>query len=202
MAKRSTRKPKLDPPWLAYTDLLSSTLLILSIVVVASVLAKLTNEKPPVIRLSDAKDYRFERGSFRVSKDFREKLISEELPKIDKAIQCYAIDTVEIIGHTDKSPNTGTSNMDKYPSLNKLSSAFQKVYAGSNTDLGLLRAVSVQTLLQEQIGDKYSGLQFRAYSASSLIDPDSKQGRDLDREKRRIEIRLTRRSEESTINRC
>jgi flagellar motor protein MotB len=202
MAKRSTRKPKLDPPWLAYTDLLSSTLLILSVVVVASVLAKLTNEKPPVIRLSDAKDYRFKRGSFEVSKDFREKLISEELPKIDKAIQCYAIDTVEIIGHTDKSPNTGMSNMDKYPSLNKLSSGFKKVYAGSNTDLGLLRAVSVRTLLQEQIGDKHLGLQFRAYSASSLIDPDSKQGGNLDREKRRIEIRLTRRSEESTINRC
>ena len=202
MAKRSTRKPKLDPPWLAYTDLLSSTLLILSVVVVASVLAKLTNEKPPVIRLSDAKDYRFERGSFKVSKDFREKLISEELPKIDKAIQCYAIDTVEIIGHTDKSPNSGMSNMDKYPSLNKLSSGFKKVYAGSNTDLGLLRAVSVRTLLQEQIGDKHLGLQFRAYSASSLIDPDSKQGGNLDREKRRIEIRLTRRSEESTINRC
>ena len=202
MAKRSTRKPKLDPPWLAYTDLLSSTLLILSVVVVASVLAKLTNEKPPVIRLSDAKDYRFERGSFKVSKDFREKLISEELPKIDKAIQCYAIDTVEIIGHTDKSPNSGLSNMDKYPSLNKLSSGFKKVYAGSNTDLGLLRAVSVRTLLQEQIGDKHLGLQFRAYSASSLIDPDSKQGKNLDREKRRIEIRLTRRSEESTINRC
>jgi flagellar motor protein MotB len=202
MAKRSTRKPKLDPPWLAYTDLLSSTLLVLSVVVVASVLAKLTNEKPPVIRLSDAKDYRFERGSFKVSKDFRDKLISEELPKIDKAIQCYAIDTVEIIGHTDKSPNTGMSNMDKYPSLNKLSSGFKKVYAGSNTDLGLLRAVSVQTLLQEKIGDKHQGLQFRAYSASSLIDPDSKQGSNLDREKRRIEIRLTRRSEESTINRC
>jgi len=202
MAKRSTRKPKLDPPWLAYTDLLSSTLLILSVVVVASVLAKLTNEKPPVIRLSDAKDYRFERGSFKVSKDFREKLISEELPKIDKAIQCYAIDTVEIIGHTDNSPNSGMSNMDKYPSLNKLSSGFKKVYAGSNTDLGLLRAVSVRTLLQEQIGDKHLGLQFRAYSASSLIDPDSKQGGNLDREKRRIEIRLTRRSEESTINRC
>lgn len=202
MTKRSTRKPKLDPPWLAYTDLLSSTLLILSVVVVASVLAKLTNEKPPVIRLSDAKDYRFERGSFKVSKDFREKLISEELPKIDKAIQCYAIDTVEIIGHTDKSPNSGMSNMDKYPSLNKLSSGFKKVYAGSNTDLGLLRAVSVRTLLQEQIGDKHLGLQFRAYSASSLIDPDSKQGGNLDREKRRIEIRLTRRSEESTINRC
>ena len=56
MARRTSRKPKLEAPWLAYTDLLSSTLLILSVVVVASVLARLTNEKPPVIRLSDAKD--------------------------------------------------------------------------------------------------------------------------------------------------
>ena len=48
--------------------LTGSTLLILSVVVVASVLARLTNEKPPIIRLSDAKDYRFARGSFEVSR--------------------------------------------------------------------------------------------------------------------------------------
>ena len=114
MVRRTSRKPKLEAPWLAYTDLLSSTLLILSVVVVASVLARLTNEKPPVIRLSDAKDYRFARGSFEVNKTFRSKLISEELPKIDRAIQCYAIDTIEIIGHTDNSPNTGLSNIDKF----------------------------------------------------------------------------------------
>ena len=63
MVRKNTRKPKLEAPWLAYTDLLSSTLLILSVVIVASVLARLT-EKPPIIRLSDAKDYRFARGSF------------------------------------------------------------------------------------------------------------------------------------------
>ena len=81
----------LQAPWLAYTDLLSSTLLILSVIVVASVLAKLTNEKPPVIRLSDAKDYRFQRGSFLVSDAFKNKLVSEELPKIDKAVQRFTI---------------------------------------------------------------------------------------------------------------
>ncbi len=202
MAKRSKRTPKLEPPWLAYTDLLSSTLLILSVVVVASVLAKLTNEKPPVIRLSDAKDYRFARGSFEVSRGFKEKLISEELPKIDRAIQCYAIDTIEIIGHTDNSPNSGNSNMDKYPALNELSEGFKDVYAGSNADLGLLRAVSVQKLLQERIGGEYDNLEFRSYSASSLIDPSSGETTDSNKEKRRIEIRLTRRSKKSVINRC
>ena len=158
MARRTSRKPKLEAPWLAYTDLLSSTLLILSVVVVASVLARLTNEKPPVIRLSDAKDYRFARGSFEVNKAFRSKLISEELPKIDRAIQCYAIDTIEIIGHTDNSPNTGLSNIDRFPKTEELANSFKSVYAGSNADLGLLRAFSVQTLLEEEIG---SNIQLR-----------------------------------------
>ena len=202
MTKRSRRTPKLEPPWLAYTDLLSSTLLILSVVVVASVLAKLTNEQPPVIRLSDAKDYRFARGSFQVSRAFKEKIISEELPKIDRAIQCYAIDTIEIVGHTDNSPNTGNSNMDKYPTLNELSKGFKDVYAGSNADLGLLRAVSVQKLLQERIGNKHENLEFRSFSASSLINPSTEKTTDSNKEKRRIEIRLTRSSKESMINRC
>lgn len=204
MAKRSSRKPKLEAPWLAYTDLLSSTLLILSVVVVASVLAQLTNEKPPVIRLSDAKDYRFARGSFEVNEAFRAKLISEELPKIDRAIQCYAIDTIEIIGHTDSSPNTGMSNIDQYPKQEELMTGFESIYAGSNADLGLLRAFSVQSLLQEKIGTGYPNLEFRSYSASSLINPDKnyKDSAYLDKEKRRIEIRLTRRSRQSVINKC
>jgi outer membrane protein OmpA-like peptidoglycan-associated protein len=204
MARRTSRKPKLEAPWLAYTDLLSSTLLILSVVVVASVLARLTNEKPPVIRLSDAKDYRFARGSFEVNKAFRSKLISEELPKIDRAIQCYAIDTIEIIGHTDNSPNTGLSNIDKFPKPEELTIGFKNVYAGSNADLGLLRAFSVQTLLEEEIGRVHPQLEFKSYSASSLINPGDKSDLDAntDREKRRIEIRLTRSSNQSVINKC
>lgn len=204
MVRRTSRKPKLEAPWLAYTDLLSSTLLILSVVVVASVLARLTNEKPPVIRLSDAKDYRFARGSFEVNKAFRSKLISEELPKIDRAIQCYAIDTIEIIGHTDNSPNTGLSNIDKFPKIVELANGVKSVYAGSNADLGLLRAFSVQTLLQEEIGRQYPNLEFRSYSASSLINPGNSSdfNANTDQEKRRIEIRLTRSSNQSVINKC
>ena len=204
MVRRKSRKPKLEAPWLAYTDLLSSTLLILSVVVVASVLARLTNEKPPVIRLSDAKDYRFARGSFEVNKAFRSKLISEELPKIDRAIQCYAIDTIEIIGHTDNSPNTGLSNIDKFPKPEELTKGFKNVYAGSNADLGLLRAFSVQTLLEEEIGRAHPQLAFKSYSASSLINPGNKSNLDanIDQEKRRIEIRLTRSSNQSVINKC
>lgn len=226
MARRTSRKPKLEAPWLAYTDLLSSTLLILSVVVVASVLARLPNEKPsaiqikkekppasrprndkpPVIRLSDAKDYRFASGSFEVNEAFRVKLISEELPKIIRDIKCYAIDTIEIIGHTDNSPNTGTSNIDNFPKPTELERGLKSVYAGSNADLGLLRAFSVQLLLQDKIREKHPNLLFRSYSASSLINPEDSSNSDFntnsDQEKRRIEIRLTRSSSESVINKC
>jgi len=203
MAPRRNNRPRLTAPWLAYTDLLSSTLLILSVVVVASVLAKLTNEKPPVIRLSDAQDFSFKRGSFQISYAFRQKLISEELKEIERAIQCYAIDTVEVIGHTDSMPNSGSSNLDRFSTSTKIAQNFPKVEAGSNADLGLLRALSVQKLLEENIGQEYPDLVFRSYSAGSLIDPPQASNRaSLPQEKRRIEIRLTRNKEQSSLNKC
>ena len=203
MAPRKDSRPRLTAPWLAYTDLLSSTLLILSVVVVASVLAKLTNEKPPVIRLSDAQDFRFKRGSFQISYAFRQKLINEELKEIERAIQCYAIDTVEVIGHTDRLPNSGLSNLDRFSTSTKLAQSFPKVKAGSNADLGLLRALSVQKLLEENIGQEDPDLVFRSYSAGSLIDPPQVSTREsLPQEKRRIEIRLTRNKEQSALNKC
>ena len=203
MSRRNYLRQRLTPPWMAYTDLLSSTLLILSVVVVASLLAQLTNEKPPVIKLSDAKDYRFNKGSFAISKSFEQNLIVNEMPKIEKAVKCYAIDTVEIIGHTDATPNGSQSNLDLFPAVSGVSANFSRLRAGSNSDLGLLRALSVQRLLEKSLGHTATKLTFRSYSASSLIDPDDLAAPvDPAREKRRIEIRLTRDKKKGFISRC
>lgn len=200
--KKSKIPTKLQAPWLAYTDLLGSTVLILSIVVVATLLSKLSNEKPPIIRLSDAKDYRFSRGSFNVSEKFKNKLRAEELPKIERAIKCYAIDTIEIVGHTDKSPNSGLSNLDQFQDIQSLEKKLSKVNAGSNADLGLLRAIAVQSFLEKIIKNEGNKLVFKSYSASSFIEPYSRLEKAKDREKRRIEIRLTRVGKDSTVRRC
>lgn len=202
MVKRNYSRQRLTAPWLAYTDLLSSTLLILSVVVVASLLAQLTNEKPPIIKLSDAKDYRFDKGSFAINALFEKNLIANELPTIERAIKCYAIDTVEIIGHTDDSPNSSPSNLDAFPAYSSVTNNFSKLRAGSNSDLGLLRALAVQKLLQKALGSS-SSLNYRSYSASSLIDPEDMPLKgNLGKEKRRIEIRLTREKNAGFISKC
>lgn len=204
--RKSRPRNTLSAPWLAYTDLLSSTLMILTVAIVVSALAKLVNQKPPIIRLSDAADYRFATGSYNINPKFRTQLISQQLPEIEKVIQCYGIDTIEIIGHTDSRPNSGPSNLDSF-SNNKSKIVSQGAKSGSNADLGLLRALSVENLLKTRLSSKYKYLDFRSYSASSFVLPD---GLDIiddksdkaQQAKRRIEVRFTRSDNATSIPKC
>ena len=208
MAIRRGNTPRLTPPWLAYTDLLSSTLMILTVAIAISTLSKAVNQTPPIVRLEDSQDFRFNTGSYQISSQFRKKLINQEIPKIREILRCYGIDTVEIIGHTDSRPNTKTSNLDSYPNIKTVEtgSKNQRLIAGSNADLGLLRALSVQRLLRESIGKEFDGLAFRSYSASSLVEPVIKdKGMSIDalqKTKRRIELRFTRTKAIQRIPRC
>lgn len=204
--RRHRNRSALNAPWLAYTDLLSSTLMILTVAIVVSALAKLVNQKPPIIRLSDAADYRFDTGSYAISTQFRKHLISRQLPEIEKVIRCYGIDTIEVIGHTDSRPNTGGGNLDSF-SDNKERIISRGVRSGSNADLGLLRAISVESLLKQNLDSKYKDLVFRSYSASSFVSPDSEEKIANNQEKfqqakRRIEVRFTRSERAPSIPRC
>jgi outer membrane protein OmpA-like peptidoglycan-associated protein len=201
-------KPRntLSAPWLAYTDLLSSTLMILTVAIVVSALAKLVNQKPPIIRLSDAADYRFATGSYTINPKFRSQLISQQLPEIERVIRCYGIDTIEIIGHTDSRPNSGSGNLDSF--TNKKSTIASKgVLSGSNADLGLLRALSVENLLRKSLDSEYKHLDFRSYSASSFVSPDGvgtmeDKSDKAQQAKRRIEVRFTRSDNATSIPKC
>ena len=201
-------KPRntLSAPWLAYTDLLSSTLMILTVAIVVSALAKLVNEKPPIIRLNDAADYRFATGSYNINPKFRTQLISQQLPQIERVIRCYGIDTIEIIGHTDSRPNSGSGNLDSF--ANKKSTIASKgVMSGSNADLGLLRALSVESLLKKSLNSDYKHLDFRSYSASSFVSPDGvgnteDKSEKAQQAKRRIEVRFTRSDNAKSIPKC
>ncbi|WP_158217092.1 hypothetical protein [Synechococcus sp. 8F6] len=180
--------------------------MILTVAIVASALAKLVNQKPPIIRLSDAADYRFSTGSYLISPQFRKQLASKQLPEIEKVIRCYGIDTIEVIGHTDSRPNPGGSNLDSFSQdKNKIVSA--NVSSGSNADLGLLRAISVENLLRNSLNKKFQNLDFRSYSASSFVSPEnyvssSNVNRDDQQVKRRIEVRFTRSEKATSIPRC
>ena len=112
------------------------------------------------------------------------------------------VDTLEIIGHTDGQPNSGTSNLDRaFLAGNAGLNLSPSMRAGSNVDLGLLRAISVQRAIKDRIGPDTNDVIYRVYSAGSIINTDGRMEgvkNKNQQERRRIEIRFTR-SRETTF---
>ena len=157
-------------------------------------LLALKNETPPIINLTE-KDprFRFASGSAILSDDFKDGLLSL-LPRLDRLAEKYDCDMIEVVGHTDNMPlKKSLSSMDG------MDAKPGKTRAGSNVDLGMLRAISVMRELEQarQQQDKLQNIAYiLPYSAGQFISVDSKlvwgkspQG---DHTRRRIEIRLSR----------
>ncbi len=199
MAKNSRRSRDTDTSyWIGYTDLLSSSLLILVLTIAISTLARANNEKPPLVRLTERESFRFSTGSYVLSPEFI-KALDLRVPEILQTIKKYRIDSVEVIGHTDGQPSPGVSNLDNLlPNANPFVT-LSGYRAGSNADLGLLRAVAVANHLNARLDpDGKMGLTFRPYSAGSLIANDGAYAPadKTDRvDRRRIELRFTRQQE-------
>lgn len=184
--------------WIGYTDLLSSSLLILVLTIAISTLARANNEKPPLVRLTERESFRFPTGSYVLSPAFI-KALDNRVPEILETIRKYRIDSVEVIGHTDGQPSPGTSNLDLLlPKANR-STTLSGFRAGSNADLGLMRALAVANHLKGRLDPEGKiGLTIRPYSAGSLIANDGAYAPadNNDRaERRRIELRFTRQQE-------
>lgn len=185
-----------EAPWLSFTDLLSNSLILLSLILVFSTISRVLNEKPPVIQLPDNDKFRFPSGGYTLSSNFLAALESEKIPVIKRTLACYGVDTLEIIGHTDGQPNSSAGNLDMVflrgaDGINMPKS----VRAGSNVDLGLLRALSVKRAIEQRVSQDTKDVIYRVYSAGSIINTEGKMEavKNSDqRERRRIEIRFTR----------
>ncbi|MGB5136817.1 MAG: hypothetical protein WBN89_16790 [Prochlorococcaceae cyanobacterium] len=196
MARSSRRSRDSDTNyWIGYTDLLSNSLLILLLAVAIAALARASNEKPPFVPLTERESFRFTTGSYVVGPEFK-RALDRRLPEIREIIKKYRIDSVEVIGHTDGQPSPGMSNLDLLMPKAKSSSVLRGFHAGSNTDLGLLRALAVAHELRVRLDPEgKQGLIIRPYSAGSLIAVDGRYAPadTKDRaERRRIELRFTR----------
>jgi outer membrane protein OmpA-like peptidoglycan-associated protein len=174
--------------------MLSNTVVLLLLVVAVSLISKGLNEKPPLIRLSEKESFRFDTGSYVLTPQFRSAL-DGKIALIEGQIQRYGIDTVEVIGHTDGQPAPGASNVDRFLPSAKKGPLPSGIQAGSNTDLGLLRALAVANYLRTRLKATPTPIRFQAFSASSLLnlegdlapaDAASQPAR------RRIELRFTR----------
>jgi flagellar motor protein MotB len=194
---RSRRRSRIDETnvWIGYTDLLSNSLLILLLTIAVAALARASNEKPPLLRLTEQDSFRFPTGSHDLSPAFLEAL-DRRIPEIQTTIRRYRIDSIEVIGHTDGQPAPGSSNLDILMPRADHSGALPDFRHGSNTDLGLLRALAVARHLRTRLDPEGKrGLIIRPYSAGSLIGTDGSYdpadtGDRADR--RRIEVRFTR----------
>ena len=161
------------------------------------------NEKV-IIVIEDRGQYRFTPGSAVITPEFAAGLYSDEFPKLLDEIEKRQgqVDTLEVIGHTDGVSLSGSGNLDqKLPDvLAGKSSAFTDLKAGSNNDLGLLRALAVRFEWEKFVADHSlsQDIAVRCYSAGQTVPPgdsvssDASAFRRADQTARRIELRLTR----------
>jgi len=191
--------------WIPMTDLLTNTLLVFSLFIAVTTLVRAMNSKPPVINLGDSQNYRFSTGSYTLTEGFKQSLRKHALPLIERTVRCYGIDTIELIGHTDGTPAGGTSNLDRSLSSAKGVKSLSGYTAGSNADLGLLRALAVKNELESLLSNQQDRVSYRVLSGASLIGKNgtlspARNANDLSR--RRIEIRFFRINESPFLPKC
>ncbi len=125
------------------------------------------NDQPPNIVLGESSQYKFPTGSATLSPRFAELLTSRVFPRLKEIVERYPqVDLIEVIGHTDGQPLSGrASNLDR---VLEGAVSVGALRAGSNADLGLMRAVAVRLALERAAvaGGLPPRVRFRTYSAA------------------------------------
>lgn len=157
-----------------------------------------TEEKPPILTLSEARGYFFRFGSAELDEDFRRRLVDDVIPILLREGPRYRVDVIEVIGHTDEAPVaqvTGNLDLQLLPYLRGDATGVPPRGA-DNVGLGMARAAAVARVL---IADgRLHGYVVLPLSAGQAIDVDGTLalGNKMhdERERRRIEIRMRRRA--------
>ena len=146
----------------------------------------------PIIIDERSGEFKFTSGSAELNSELKDYLQTTIIPTIKNIIKEKEIDFIQVIGHTDGQGINQSGNLDK--NIEQVAQGRQKVkqlVPGSNTDLGLMRALAVVQEIQQTSGLK--NVEFRAYSAGQLYLPNGKIAsinRRADATRRRIEIRF------------
>lgn len=187
-------------------------------------LEELRRDSPTIIVGENRREFRFSSGSPLLSDDFSHALRNRirkdnggfyEPPFQEIANEVIRreghVNTLEIIGHTDGVPLSASGNLDqRLPEyLAGERGVSSRLAAGSNNDLGLLRALAIKQewlifvdqYEPEEHRDILRRIDIRSYSAGQTIlpaqvdRPTPADFRKNDPQARRIEMRLTRLSE-------
>ncbi len=186
----------------AFTDLMSNAFMIISFLLLVNVVQALSisqklKSASPIIIDEKSGNFKFPSGSAELTPDLKKYIQTSIAPEIEKATKKDNIDFIQVIGHTDSQGISNASNLDgKLTSAASGKGKITDLKAGSNADLGLMRAIAVVQFLQQ--AKKLDEVKFRAYSAAQLYLPSGKlssQNVIADDARRRIEIRFVPRGQ-------
>ncbi|NCR13424.1 MAG: hypothetical protein EWV48_11425 [Microcystis aeruginosa Ma_QC_C_20070823_S13] len=188
----------------AFTDLMSNAFMILSLFLLLALfqsynlISKLeeANRKmqtaTPIVIDEKSGKFKFQSGSAELNPALKTYIRQRIIPAIETITKDREIDFIQVIGHTDGQGIQQTSNLDKnIESVASRKQSVKMLVPGSNTDLGLMRALAVVQEIENT--GKLKNVKFRAFSAGQLYLPSGKLAavnRDADASRRRIEIRF------------
>lgn len=159
------------------------------------------HEWPPIINLSETKDYFFTSGSAELSPKFGQVLREGVAQQIAKTASGYNVDVIEVIGHTDEQRmGRRPSNLDvEFKDVLNGRTSASELQPADNAGLGLARAIAVAEILREDPNLK--NMTILPMSGAQLILPgdrltDGSQAGDVS-SRRRIEIRVRKRNQET-----
>nr|WP_232826279.1 hypothetical protein [Cyanothece sp. BG0011] len=140
----------------SFADLMSNAFMILSFLLLIAFfhvlnLNKRLQSASPIIIAENSGKFQFPSGSAELTPQLKQYLVTEITPNIEKIVEERDIDFIQVIGHTDGQANNQYSNLDQH--LEKVANGQEFVNIlnpGSNTDLGLMRALSVVQELQKK----------------------------------------------------
>jgi outer membrane protein OmpA-like peptidoglycan-associated protein len=185
-----------------FTDLMSNAFMVISFLLLVNVVQALSisqklKSASPIIIDEKSGNFKFPSGSAELTPDLKKYIQDNIAPEIEQATKKDNIDFIQVIGHTDSQGISNASNLDGKLTLAATGNGkITDLKAGSNADLGLMRAVAVVQFLQQT--RKLDKVKFRAYSAAQLYLPSGKlasQNIIADDTRRRIEIRFVPRGQ-------
>jgi outer membrane protein OmpA-like peptidoglycan-associated protein len=181
----------------SFTDLMSNAFMIIIFFLLLSLFQALALNKSlqlasPIIIDEQSGKFKFTSGSAELTPELKKYINTDILPKIQAITKERQIAFIQVIGHTDGQSVNQFSNLDQQLEFAaRGQQAVSQLQAGSNSDLGLMRALAVIQTLQKS--GKLKNIDFRAYSAAQLYLPSGKLApinRSNDESRRRIEIRF------------
>ena len=152
-------------------------------------------EWPPFLSLSEAGGYYFDSGKATLRPEFERNLRAEVIPMLARNLVDYDVNVIEVIGHTDEVPMSGSSNLDT-----QLVAASQNRFpvdglrSTDNAGLAMARAVAVVRVLRAD--PRLQRAAILPLSGAQMIVPvdlmADGSAKTSDQRRRRIEVRLRR----------